>query len=47
MIQCNSGHFFDESKHSSCPYCAVPLDRLLDGDRSVIVASKFGRRSFE
>ena len=26
MIQCNSGHFFDESKHSSCPYCAAPLD---------------------
>jgi hypothetical protein len=26
MIQCNTGHFFDESKHSSCPYCAVPLD---------------------
>ena len=26
MIQCNAGHFFDESKHGSCPYCGVPLD---------------------
>jgi hypothetical protein len=26
MIQCNAGHFFEESKHTSCPYCAVPLD---------------------
>jgi hypothetical protein len=26
MIQCNSGHFYDELKHSTCPYCAAPLD---------------------
>jgi len=26
MIQCNAGHFFDETKHSACPYCGVPLD---------------------
>lgn len=26
MIQCNAGHFFDETKHGSCPYCGVPLD---------------------
>ncbi|MFN7922624.1 MAG: FHA domain-containing protein [Bryobacteraceae bacterium] len=26
MIQCNAGHFFDETKHSGCPYCGVPLD---------------------
>lgn len=26
MIQCNAGHFYDESKHSTCPYCGVPLD---------------------
>ncbi len=26
MIQCNASHFFDESKHGSCPYCGVPLD---------------------
>lgn len=26
MIQCNAGHFFDESKHSGCPYCGIPID---------------------
>ncbi len=26
MIQCNAGHFFDETKHGACPYCGVPLD---------------------
>jgi hypothetical protein len=26
MIQCNAGHFYDETKHSGCPYCGVPLN---------------------
>ncbi|MEZ5403902.1 MAG: FHA domain-containing protein [Bryobacteraceae bacterium] len=26
MIQCASGHFFDEQKNSACPYCATPID---------------------
>jgi len=26
MNQCNEGHFFDETKYPSCPYCSVNLD---------------------
>ncbi|MEZ5351874.1 MAG: FHA domain-containing protein [Bryobacteraceae bacterium] len=26
MIQCNAGHFYDEQRHSVCPYCATPID---------------------
>jgi len=25
MIQCASGHFFDEKRHTSCPYCLQPF----------------------
>jgi hypothetical protein len=25
MIQCASGHFFDEQRHTSCPYCLQPF----------------------
>src|SRR5881394_738435 len=24
MIRCSEGHFYDPSKHSSCPWCALP-----------------------
>ena len=26
MTRCPEGHFFDPSKHSSCPWCALPQD---------------------
>ncbi len=26
MTRCPEGHFFDASKHSSCPWCALPQD---------------------
>lgn len=26
MMRCEEGHFFDPAKHSSCPWCAKPLD---------------------
>ncbi len=26
MKRCESGHYFDPDKHSSCPYCGVDLD---------------------
>jgi hypothetical protein len=26
MIRCPEGHFFDPAKHSSCPWCAKPID---------------------
>ena len=26
MTRCSHGHFFDASKHSSCPYCGVGAD---------------------
>jgi FHA domain len=26
MIRCQEGHFYDPAKHSSCPWCAKPLD---------------------
>src|SRR6185295_15989275 len=24
MIRCSEGHFYDPSKHSACPWCALP-----------------------
>lgn len=24
MIRCSQGHFYDDTKHSSCPWCGVP-----------------------
>jgi hypothetical protein len=26
MVRCPQGHFFDPSKHSACPWCALPAD---------------------
>lgn len=26
MIRCPEGHFFDPTKHNSCPWCALPSD---------------------
>ncbi|HEX4802277.1 MAG TPA: FHA domain-containing protein [Myxococcaceae bacterium] len=26
MIRCAEGHFFDPSKHTACPWCALPAD---------------------
>lgn len=26
MVRCPDGHFFDPSKHESCPWCALPVD---------------------
>ncbi len=26
MKRCDNGHFYDADKHSSCPWCGVPLD---------------------
>ncbi|MBI4906008.1 MAG: FHA domain-containing protein [Acidobacteria bacterium] len=26
MVRCAEGHFYDPGKHSSCPWCAKPLD---------------------
>jgi hypothetical protein len=26
MIRCQKGHYFDEEKHASCPYCGVNID---------------------
>ncbi|HZU24250.1 MAG TPA: FHA domain-containing protein [Bryobacteraceae bacterium] len=26
MIRCEEGHFYDPAKHSSCPWCGVPID---------------------
>lgn len=26
MKRCNNGHYYDETKHSSCPACGVPID---------------------
>lgn len=29
MIRCNSGHYYDESKHSTCPACGINLNAAL------------------
>ena len=33
MTQCNSGHFYDETKFSACPYCpalgATPVGKTV------------------
>lgn len=31
MVRCPQGHFFDPSKHSACPWCALPADAEMSG----------------
>ncbi|HXP86214.1 MAG TPA: FHA domain-containing protein [Bryobacteraceae bacterium] len=31
MVRCPQGHFFDPSKHSACPWCALPADAEMGG----------------
>jgi len=38
MTRCPEGHFFDPTKHESCPWCALPVD-VEGGERTRPVAS--------
>ncbi|MCP4663488.1 MAG: hypothetical protein GY856_49515, partial [bacterium] len=33
MKRCENGHYYESDKHSSCPYCGVPIDDLPATDR--------------
>lgn len=38
MTRCPEGHFYDPTKHNSCPWCALPAD-LEGGDKTRPMAS--------
>ena len=41
MIRCNNGHYYDSTKHTSCPYCGV---QDLDIDINKTMAKRPGSR---
>jgi hypothetical protein len=34
MVRCPEGHFYDPSKHSACPWCALPSDGGAGGEKT-------------
>lgn len=45
MKRCENGHFFDEAKHTSCPYCGVVDDEVGATMRKHPSADEYDRQS--
>lgn len=40
MIQCNDGHFYDEGKYSTCPYCAVGSEMAMGSSAKTVALNR-------